>query len=112
MIKMDWTNISVPHSYDTATIGANDIIMTISRDPSNRNTDDTYTMERGFLDYIGEKRFIHKTFEVQVYGLRDCFYIEFSPTEIKVGTNICHKRRTFSDAIREHNPEFFKQSEK
>lgn len=98
-IRMDWVNLTVIDHYNSTDVGVAHTIISIPRDPSERNKSSTYDVERGFLDYIGEFRFLHKTYKVKLAYISDPIFVEFTPTFVRVGTRGYYKAHPTSGEI-------------
>lgn len=83
-ININWACIDVK-SWPITEKEADDIIMTIPRDNTGRNTDRSYEIERGFLDLVNQEQFIHRVYETNIPMMDGPIFIEFNPDEIRIG---------------------------
>lgn len=91
-LAINWVDLTVSHSYLSADVKIVDPVITYVRNKNaGRKVDTSYTIERAFLDYIGETRFIHKTFRFVLFGNNKPFYIQFTADEVILGLSIRHR---------------------
>lgn len=87
-VNLNWEWISVADTYPATNMKVEDVVMTIPRDPSNRNRDNSYEIERAFLDLANQDEFIHLIYETQIPMLANPIYVEFGSNEIRVGLDV------------------------
>lgn len=88
--KINWSNVSVVRSHFKDSKVENVIARYERCMNVGRQKDPSYEIEHQFLVNDGNNHngFTHRTYEVKVHPIPDPLFVQFTPTEIIVGTSL------------------------